>query len=166
MKEDTVKLTTVFIVLTLCIAAPLSAQKQWKTFAGAWFEIDYPPDFIARPSLKSTTAKGWESAFFAAKDGSVEFYVFAPQWSGTAKDILPNDKTEIATVQEKHGAGGAVGRLVTITAKDRSYLRMYTENEQDGVKTITGIKCRDNAVYRKYKAVFEKFRLTLRQYND
>ena len=67
---------------------------------------------------------------------------------------------------EVEHANDAVGRLVTISAKDGSYVRIYFENEEYGTKTITGLKCRDNATYREVKPLFEKFRRSLRQYAD
>lgn len=158
--------TAVFCCLILWFPHVTSAQPGWKTFTGAWFEINYPPGYDAQASQMSKTAKGAESAFFRRKDGSVELYVFSPQRSGDARDIHPDSSKETVSVQEQKGPNGAVGRLVTISAKDGSYVRIYFENEEYGTKTITGLKCRDNATYREVKPLFEKFRRSLRQYAD
>ena len=157
---------TLVLVVILVLVIPASGQKAWKTFTGAWFAIDYPPEFTARASQASKSGKGAESAFFRSRDGNVEFYVFSPQWSGEARDIRPDTARETVSVKEQKNIDGAVGRLVTILAKDRSYMRVYVENEENGTKTITGMKCRDNNEYRKFKPVFERFRKTLRQFAD
>ncbi len=75
---------------------------QTKTFSGPWFDINYPTIFLAKGSLKSSTADGFESAIFKSLDNLVEFYIFSPQWNGEAtdivlktKEILSSSKSEI-----------------------------------------------------------------------
>lgn len=85
---------TAVILLLLSPFSHAQDVSEWKAYKGAWFAIEYPPDFIVKPSLKSTSAKGYYSAYFASPDGSVKFYVFSPQWNGLPSDFALNPETE------------------------------------------------------------------------
>ena len=82
---------SVFILILALLWLPMhpagAVQNNWHKYEGAGFEFRYPPGFRVRPSQRSTAASGYDSAFFVSSDGSVEFYVFAPQWNGTPRDI-------------------------------------------------------------------------------
>src|SRR5687768_9434748 len=87
------------LALTLELQAAPST-KQWRAYRGAWFEINYPPGFRVRPSLRSlSSAHGYDSAFFISPDCKAEFYVFSPQWNGEPKDIRVNPTKEILISQ-------------------------------------------------------------------
>lgn len=75
---------------------------QTKTFNGAWFDINYPSNFLAKGSLKSSTSDGFESAVFKSPDNLVEFYVFSPQWNGEAIDILIDSKEKITSSKSQN----------------------------------------------------------------
>jgi hypothetical protein len=83
----------IILMLTLVSVPTLSGTKtqsvnRWLTYRGAWFEVKYPSTFRVRPSLRSSSStRGYDSVFFTAPDDNVEFYVFSPQWNGTASDI-------------------------------------------------------------------------------
>ncbi|NBY11198.1 MAG: hypothetical protein EBQ77_09415 [Sphingobacteriia bacterium] len=88
---------------TLFVWYSLVTSAQTATFKGAWFQIQYPSNFIATGSMKSLTADGFDSAVFTSPNKQVEFYVFSPQWEGEANDIklqgqekLSNTKTQIS----------------------------------------------------------------------
>jgi hypothetical protein len=158
---------------TYCLAEP---EQDWKLFKGAWFSVEYPSEFNARPSIKSrTSGKGYDSAFFDSPDGAVEFYVFSPQWNGEPSDIALNPETE-EYVSEKVDSkpdkiqkmGVRSVRWFTIAAKDKSYMRSYvdTENKQLNTRFVIGIKYHDQEIHDKYKDVYLKFVNSLRQFGD
>ena len=66
---------TLVLVVILVLVIPASGQKAWKTFTGAWFAIDYPPEFTARASQKSKTGKGAADAAVEALGKGLEIHV-------------------------------------------------------------------------------------------
>lgn len=157
----------IYAVLAMLFCVHLSAQT--KTFKGAWFEITYPQDFTARGSLPSSTSEGerFDSAFFVAPDGDVEFYIFAPQWDGEATDIAlrPNEKE--ASRQVKDTKTQTV-TYFTISAKDGSYVRSYQETfrKLENSRWIVGIKYRNQKAYNRYKKAYLAFKASLVQFTD
>ena len=160
----------ILILSLLCsITQPAVAiQNNWQKFEGAWFEIRYPPGFRARPSQPSTSASGYDSAFFLSRDGSVEFYVFAPQWNGTAGDIEVNPATEMVVSQDVARSGNKRIRRLTIRAQDGSYLRSYEDTEDVATNTrkIFGIKYLNSDAYNRYRQAYVTFKASLVQFAD
>jgi hypothetical protein len=150
----------------------LSAQSRksgWRTYKGAWFEIRYPATFKARPSLKSISFDGqYDSAVFAAADGSAEFYVFAPQWNGKPTDIEIDPRKEDYVSQRAEQKGTITVRRITIKAKDGSYTRAFedTENTDLNIRRVFGFKYRDQAAYAKYRSQYLTFKRSLQQFSD
>ena len=54
-----------------------------RTFRGSWFDIEYPENFTARPTALTT-----DEAYFLSPDGTVEFFVYSPLWSGDPESYL------------------------------------------------------------------------------
>ena len=143
-------------------------------YRGTWFDIEYPQNFTARP----TTPK--DEAYFISPDGTVEFFVYSPLWSGnpvTYLTIAPteevvSEKTEEVKESERSGQfGDRVLRWVTAKAKDGSYYRSFVSiKEQVGTGSslhhVFGIKYQDSASYEKYREVYVSFKESLRQYAD
>ena len=165
---------TLALVLFLMLASitvstsPASAvQGKWQTYRGAYFEIKYPAGFKARGSQRSD-GELYDSAFFAAPDGGVEFYVFSPIWNGEPADIEINESTETYVSQNTQTNRGIKVRRVTIRAKDGSYLRSFedTENTNTNNRTVFGIKYRDQTVYSKYRQSYLTFKKSIKQFAD
>jgi hypothetical protein len=160
----------IFCFFCICfLTTTLFAQT--KTFSGAWFDIKYPAKFKAKPSLKSaSSATGCESATFTSPDNSVQFYVFSPQWSGTASDI--DLKKNEKMIEQKIDTSGEHREKIlknwTIMANDSSYCRSYQEkaNTDLSVNYVIGIKYKDKAAYEKYKKQYLAFKASLIQYGD
>jgi len=105
-------------------AAAGKGEGEFKTYKGAWFEIQYPADFTVRPSIKSSGGDGkYDSAFFASPDGKVEFYVFSPQWKGDAGDIDLDEKSEEMVSTETQKTKDRAVTFYTIRARNGSYTR-------------------------------------------
>ena len=140
---------------------------QTKTFNGAWFDINYPSNFIAKGSLKSITSDGFESAIFKSPDNLVEFYIFSPQWSGEAKDIKLNFKETLSSSKSQIN-GDLKTKWWTIAAKDGSYLRSYQEkiNKSQNTNWVIGIKYKNSSALEKYKKEYALFKSSLKQYAD
>lgn len=116
----------------------------------------------------STTAEGYDSAEFTSSDGSVSFYVFAPQWAGEASDIDLNPERERLVDEISQLETDRSLRWFTIEAINGSYRRSYMETvaEQGSVKTIIGIKYRDEKARRLYQTEYTQFRQSLELYAD
>lgn len=158
----------VLALLWLPLVPSAIPQKTWQKYEGEWFEIRYPRGFRARPSQPSTSGSGYDSAFFLSSDGSVEFYVFAPQWNGTARDIEINPATETLVSTNVTRAGSKQIRRITIKAQDGSYLRSYedTEDVTTNTRRIFGIKYLNSDAYNRYRQAYVTFKASLVQFAD
>jgi hypothetical protein len=157
------------LVSQFLYAEDAAQNKQAKKFTGAWFEIQYPPDFSAEPSLKSTTnATGPDSVFFVAPSKEVSFYVYSPQWNGTATDILLKDDKETQVSLKKTEKNGVITLDYTIAAKDGSYTRSYVDVEDTNSNTrqVFGITYRDQKILDQYKDLYTQFKSSLVQFAD
>ena len=158
------------LLLTITLIVPTYADKSLSTYKGAWFDIQYPVDFKVRPALKSSSsAFGYDSAFFISPDGMVEFYVFSPLWNGDpSEDIAINLAEEIYETQKQEEKNGKQVRWVTINAKNKAYSRSYVDTEDTNFNTrlVFGIKYRHQKAYNKYKSAYLKFKKSLKQYAD
>ncbi len=171
-------LAAMLVALTLLLAGSLNAagRAEKKTgnagsvliFHGAWFDVHYPADFTAKPSLPSATGEGYDSAEFASPDGSVSFYVFAPQWGGNAADIDLNPERERLVAERSLQKADRKLRWFTIEARDGGYRRSYMETvaQMGSVKTIIGIKYRNEEARRRYLKEYLVFRQSLELYAD
>jgi hypothetical protein len=136
-------------------------------FHGAWFDVKYPSNFIARGSMTSNSSDKFDSATFTSPDNSVEFYVYSPQWNGTAYDIsLKSNETQASS---KHD--DSKSRHIewwTIEAKDKSYIRSYqkTTDKNSNSISIIGLKYKNQESYNKYKKEYLAFKASLDQFAD
>ena len=161
----------VVLVIFACSGTGLaqgSAKQGFRKFEGAWFDILYPRDFKVRISLFSNSSgeKKAESAFFTSPDGTVEFYIFSPQWSGDPRDIALNPATEVLGDRTKSTKNGETTTMYTIKAKDGSYMRSYRDVTTESTRYVIGIKYKSKAAYNAHKARYIKFRDSLVQYAD
>jgi len=150
-------------LITIILSQQVMAQT--KTFKGAWFDINYPSNFIAKGSLK--TSDGFESAIFKSPDNLVEFYIFSPQWNGQATDIQLDAKEKLSS--SKSQVNGAITtKWWTISSTDGSYSRSYQEkyNKSQNTKWIIGIKYKKSTALEKYKNEYALFKNSLKQYAD
>lgn len=165
-------MTAIILMLALAWAPALSGTRatvteSWLTYKGAWFEIKYPSSFRVRPSQRSSSATGFESAFFTAPDGSVEFYVFSPQWNGQPRDIEIK-ASEVLVSQNSERRGNKTVRRVTVKARDNSYSRSFEDTEDSATNTrkVFGIKYRDQSAYSRYRQTYLTFKQSLTQLAD
>lgn len=165
-------MTAIILMFTLACMPVLSGTKArvadgWFTYKGAWFEVRYPSTFKVRPSLRSSSASGFDSAFFAAPDSSVEFYVFSPQWNGEPSDIqITSGEVLVSQTSEKRG--DKTVRRVTVKARDNSYSRSFEDTEDSATNTrkVFGIKYRDQSAYSRYRQTYLTFKQSLTQFAD
>ncbi len=165
-------MNSIILMLMLAFAPALSGTKApaaggWLTYKGAWFEVRYPSTFKARPSLRGSSASGFDSVFFTAPDRSVEFYVFSPQWNGDPSDIQIKD-SEVLVSQASEKRGEATVRRVTVRARDNSYTRSFEDTEDAATNTrkVFGIKYLDQNAYNRYRQTYLTFKQSLKQFAD
>jgi hypothetical protein len=152
-------------------------------YKGAWFKIAYPTNFVPK-------AEGEDEASFTSPNGSIQFYVYSPQWSGDPASYLQalpteNSESDTSTSSVTHFTNQygtfydkKVTRYVTFVAKDGSYKRSFvsiiagsvaTPNSTDydsKTHTVFGIKYKDQATYDKYLNDYLAFKKSLIQYAD
>lgn len=160
------------LVVSLLPPVNIDAQRAkiaWRTYKGAWFEIKYPSNFKARPSLESISFDGqYDSAVFTAADGSAEFYVFAPQWNGKPTDIEIASTKEDYVSQNTEQKGTITVRRVTIKAKDGTYTRAFedSENTDLNIRRVFGFKYKNQVTYDRYRGQYLTFKKSLQQFSD
>jgi len=163
-------LSIILMLTILNVSAPggNTGGESWRVYKGAWFEIKYPATFQVRPSQPGSSAGGYDSVFFTAPDGSVEFYVFSPQWNGQPNDIELNARSEVQVSQNTEHRGSLVVRRKTIKAKDNSYTRSFEDTEDSATNTrkVFGIKYRNQDAYSRYRQTYLTFKKSLTQFAD
>ena len=169
---------SLLIALVVCVlafgvqytyGADKPSDSALKKFEGAWFEVQYPADFRAEPSLKGrTSVEGHDSVFFVSPSGDVSLYVFSPQWNGEPSDVLLSEAAEKQLSVEEVESNGQKGSLFNIEAKDGSYFRIYEDFEDKDTNTrkVFGIRLKDKASLEQYKEMYEAFKSSLIQYAD
>ncbi len=166
MRNLTVQLLNI-LLLTITLIAPTYADKNWSTYNGAYFDIQYPSSFKVRPALKGDD--GYDSVFFTSPDGAVEFYVFSPMWNGDpSEDIAINLAEEVYKAQKQEEKNGKKVRWVTIIAKNKAYTRSYVDTQDtiSNTRLVFGIKYHNQKAYNKYRPAYLKFKKSLKQYAD
>lgn len=160
------------ILMLIFISVPSlpreKVQSRWLTYKGAWFEIKYPSGFRVRPSQLSSSASGYDSAFFTAPDASVEFYIFSPQWNGEPGDIAINSRSEVFVSQDTDRRGNRAVRRATIRARDGSYTRSFedVEDTDSNTRRVFGVKYINSRAYDRYRQTYLTFKQSLRQFAD
>lgn len=159
----------VLMVACLLVPSAFAGSEGWSTYRGAWFDVQYPSEFVVRPSIKSTTAtSGYDSAFFTSPAGDIELYIFSPQWNGEPADILCDWKKERVVSSDRKKRNGEIELRKTLVAKDSSYQRSYVDivNETNNTRVVFGIKYRTAAAYHRFKPKYLKFKGSLQQFSD
>lgn len=155
-----------FAVMATMLFLQMSAQT--KTYRGAWFEVKYPKNFVAKGSIPSATSgKGFDSAFFTSPDGQVEFYIYSPQWNGKPTDIALKSNEKKGKEQVVKNKNQVI-TYWTITAKNGSYTRSYqeTRDELQNTSWVVGIKYKNQKAYNRYKKQYIAFKSSLEQFAD
>jgi hypothetical protein len=150
-----------------------------RLYQGTWFDIRYPGHFTPRP-LTPVQATGerqpveTDEAYFRAPDGSAEFYVFSPLWSGEPEylQIRPDERT-LRDEGEESGPPDNLQRnrfIVTEAANGAAGRIILSVRAQIGSGSDThhvfGFEYRDRAAYERYADAFEAFKASLQQYAD
>jgi hypothetical protein len=157
------------LVIPVSLSRPVQGDEEWRTFQGAWFAIKFPPGFMVRPSLPSNSAvNGFDSVFFTAPDGSVEFYVFSPQWTGFPTDIEIDPMIEVLVSFDVTQRAGKSIRRITIAARDGSYQKSIEDIQDSVTKTrrVFGITYVNTAAYNYYKETYLIFKASLCLFAD
>ena len=133
--------------------------------------VRYPAGFRVRPSQKSATGPGYDSAFFTSPDQTVQFYVFSPQWSGNPTDYRLDPRREVLVDQriEKTTQGGriSVTHWETVRARNGSYERSWEDKtSSDDTRQVFGIRYRNGNSLMLYRSRYLAFKKSLQQFAD
>ena len=154
--------------VTACAPEAPPVAQSTEVFQGAWFEVSYPASFEPRPSLESSSAEGYDSAFFDAPGGEVSFYVYAPQWGGEATDIALDPATEELVDSTTSTAGPLTTTYTTIAARDGAWTRSYvtTFDDRGPTQWTIGWRYASEQVRDRYEAAFTAFKESLQQFTN
>lgn len=147
-----------------------------RPFNGNWFRIFYPSNFMASPTsptrkVETGTIIETDEAYITSPDGTVEFFVFSPQWSGDPIDYLvqqPNEKT-VSRSEDKADSDDPFAvshNWVTYEDKDGQYTRSYHSLRTESTHRVFGVKYTNRKMYKKYKAAYLAFKRSLQQFAD
>ena len=167
------KIISILAIISLFTLTSCGTQQQkerpitYLPYSGAWFDIEYPADFIIREREKSPTGSGYDGVVFREQNGDVEFYVYSPQWSGTSEfeTQLENEELLEETTQEDFGKTVTFIKLHDI---DDNYYREYKvfEENEGTVRYLYGFKYKTEKLHTKYLDAYNHFANTLVQYAD
>lgn len=156
--------------------ADVDAKVKLASFTGSWFKVEYPSDFAASPTKPKNKFNDYEfietdEARFTSPDGTVEFFVFSPQWGGDPKDYLiqqANEKTvssseDIANSDDPYAVSH---HWVTYEDKDGKYTRAYHSLMTESTHHVFGVKYTNRKMYERYKASYLAFKKSLQQFAD
>ena len=153
--------------LSFLEAAKVKDTTNWKSYKGAWFEILYPDDFLPSPSLKCKNhPEGFDSVFFAPLNKRVEFYVWAPLFTGEATDLALDPKTETQVSYEEKKKKNVLYRTTLIVNKAGTYTRKIIDvtelcDRNKFTRVCFGMKYADQQTLEQFEKVFLKFQKSL-----
>ena len=159
-----VALSSVLLFIVLWSGVPRLHAAEFK---GAWFAVWYPDGWAAVPSLASESHPGGvDSVFLRSPDGTVEFYVFSPLWSGEPRDISLDPATERLDSSKISESGGKRIKWYTISARSGAYTRSYQDTKRGSTRTVVGVKYHSKDAYEKHRSAYLQFKKSLRQLAD
>ena len=147
---------------------PKAPAAEAVVYEGAWFTTAAPAGFIARPSLASETADGYDSVFFDAPDGRVTFYVCSPQWGRQATDVALDPATERLLAESQVELDAEEVERREIAALDGSYERLVETvfSPATGAQWTFGFRWADAAAREEHLEAYERFKASLEQFAD
>jgi hypothetical protein len=152
---------------TPAAATPAAATREHR---GTTFAVRYPAGFTAR-GVEEDGQEGTAAAF-RAPDGSVEFYVYSPLWTGEpAYARLAEGEVEVSRAVETPRPGRRVER-VTVRSKDGSSLRSWEDvQEEDAAnasrtRRVFGLRYRDAQALARHREAYLAFKRSLQQFAD
>jgi len=137
------------------------------TYQGTWFDISYPRGFTVIEREASPSGMGYDGVSFEAPDGTVEFYVFSPQWSGTSEWAMLR-QGETVEDRKQQREGDKVVTWVEVATGDAAGRRAWVEtvNPALNVNHYFGIWYMHQEDYDRYKSSYVAFKGSLVQYAD
>ncbi len=153
-----------FAILTIDVLA--GQLNDWNKFRGAFFEIGVPPGFKANaqqwgPNEQINAVSLWKES------SRVEFYVFSPQWNGTAGalSLVPG---EVLKSREIKREGKVQVVELEIAAHDGSYTRFVVSrtNEDLNTNVTWGIRVPNMKIYSEMRPIYLRWKQTLQQFAD
>lgn len=153
-----------------------STSAQTVSYNGEWFTVKYPSNFHASPlaptrKMDAYTYVETDEATFVSPDGTVEFFIYSPQWSGDPKSYLEpmenerieSDKTEAATSDDAYAI---THQWVSFVDKEGKYTRSFHSRKSEVTHLVFGVKYTTIKDYERYKAAYMAFKKSVVQFAD
>ena len=142
-----------------------------KKYNGSWFSVEIPTGFSASPLSPEKHIDNYsfvetDEARFTSPDGTVEFFIYSPQWSGNPKDYLVQQSNEKIVDGMEETNLETSHRWGTFEDKDGKYTRAYHSIRTESTHHVFGVKYTDKKSYERYKAKYMAFKKSLQQYAD
>jgi hypothetical protein len=141
---------------------------EWSLFEGAWFSIEYPRDFVVKPSLAAEEDGSFDSVFFSTSDESVSFYVLSPQWRRVASDAAINPAQESRIEFSEQADNGLIRSSTLFRARNGSYERLiesFVSPDQTVSWTFQFIYSNEE-LKEQYAPLYDRFKASLQQLTD
>ena len=135
-------------------------------YVGAWFEVIVPEDFIAKPSLPSTTNDGYDSVWFINSSLDLALYIYSPQWGGKPSDIL--DDSLIVNLTEHVQSNEQSSVLTRTVAYNDGKTGIFTSTEMLDYAShlTTGYRSEHKILPKELEQIYSCFVASIQQFAD
>lgn len=140
----------------------------WKVYKGNYFEVGVPPGFVATPQGETNSGGRADEVSLWNEKTQVQFCVYSPLWNGEAIFKEVGDRAEVLTSRESKKTGDVVEEQLTITARDKSYVRFVVSqiNVATNNNTTFGVRVPNMKVYEQIRPLYVQWKKTLVQFSD
>jgi hypothetical protein len=143
-------------------------KSEWSRYQGAWFSIEFPDNFVVKPSLAAEENGLFDSVFFSTRDDGVSFYVLSPQWRRAASDTAFQPTQESRIEFTEQADDGLTKSSTLIRARDGSYERLiesFASPDQTVSWTFQFIYSNEE-LKEQYAPLYDRFKASLQQLTD
>ena len=135
-------------------------------YSGAWFEVIVPENFIAKPSLPSTTNDGYDSVWFVNSTLGMALYVYSPQWGGKPSDII--DDSAVAHLREHVQSNEESSVHTRAVAYNDGQSGSFTSTEKIDYAShlTTGYRSKQSPLSEELEQIYTCFVQSIQQFAD
>ncbi len=145
----------------------LEYRPGWLPYVGAWFSIQYPAHLSVVERERSTSGPGYDGVSFTSDDGSLELYVFSPQWRGDSRWARMRTG-ERQTARSRTADGTRTRTVTTYAGPGEAYMRRIEEitDGESNTYHCFGIRFTASMDATQRESIYARFKNSLEQYAD
>ncbi len=139
----------------------------WLPYMGAWFAVQYPAHLDVVEREKSGAGERFDGVSFLAEDGTLELYVFSPQWRGESRWARPwQGEREMS--RSRSADGPRTRTQYTYQGPKGAYTRRFEQivDTESNTNHYFGIRFTDARDPQQVESIYTRFKDSLEQYAD